>query len=285
MEEKWAKCTENPAYEVSTLGRLRSLSGKINDRKPHATGYMRAYIKNVGIRPVHVLVAKAFIHNDSPQTKTIVNHIDGNRTNNNIDNLEWVTSKENRNKWTVTPVRTINKYKYTNLPGEIWKDVMFEGVSLKASSLGRVETSSGVKTYGGKTADGYLKIYIERGVPRQVHRIVCTAFHGQPASLDLVVNHKDYNRTNNVPTNLEWTTIRENNIHGIKNKSPVKAHNCRSVCQYSPDKSTLIATYDNISAAAKATGANRSAIVQMCRKWRGRTYDTIGGFYWEYDEK
>jgi hypothetical protein len=282
MEEKWAKCIENSEYEVSTLGRFRSLSGRINERKPHPAGYIRVYVRSVGVRPLHTLVAKAFIHNDKPDYKTVVNHIDGNRSNNCVTNLEWVTPRENAQRRTVQPTPVVNDFQFTDLPGEIWRDVSFEGIKLRASTCGRVELKSGTKTFGSASADGYKSVKLNKGLYRRVHRIVCTAFHGQPTSRALVVNHKDFNRSNNVPSNLEWTTSSENCIHGLANKGAVLGHNRRRVCQYTPDKSTLIATHDNMSAAALATGANRCAIVQMCRKWKGRTYNTIGGFYWEY---
>ena len=59
-------------------------------------GYLRARISVNGhpyIRGAHRLVAQAFIPN--PENKSEINHIDGNKTNNDVTNLEWATRKEN----------------------------------------------------------------------------------------------------------------------------------------------------------------------------------------------
>lgn len=54
--------------------------------------------------------------------------------------------------------------------------------------------------------EGYQKSYF-------VHRLVALTFLGEPSSPDLVVNHKDGNRLNNIPDNLEWVTQKENMHH------------------------------------------------------------------------
>ena len=59
-------------------------------------GYLRVYLYKDGKRKhhkVHRLVAHAFIPN--PEHKSQVNHIDGNKKNNSVTNLEWVTDEEN----------------------------------------------------------------------------------------------------------------------------------------------------------------------------------------------
>ena len=85
-------------YEVDTNGVVYSKKGHPLKYSLNPKGYcivlfsVNGKVKGFG---VHQIVAKQFIHNDNPQFKTQVNHIDGDKTNNHIENLEWVTSKEN----------------------------------------------------------------------------------------------------------------------------------------------------------------------------------------------
>ena len=88
-------------YEVSTLGNIRSLNynhtGEIKTLKPytgHESGYL--YITLWGSRQrncrVHIIVAETWIPN--PDNKPTVNHINENKHDNRVENLEWATQTE-----------------------------------------------------------------------------------------------------------------------------------------------------------------------------------------------
>jgi hypothetical protein len=84
---------KNKEYFVSNLGRFKNSFGKImNNYKVNDNGYIRVYIQNKTYA-LHRLVALTFIEN--LETKEQVNHIDGNKLNNAVTNLEWNTCSEN----------------------------------------------------------------------------------------------------------------------------------------------------------------------------------------------
>jgi len=85
-------------YAISNFGRVWSYRKKNNIpkflKKDIRNGYYAVKLGKYGKKmSIHRLVALAFI--DNPENKEYVNHIDGNKLNNHIDNLEWVTAKEN----------------------------------------------------------------------------------------------------------------------------------------------------------------------------------------------
>ena len=81
-------------YTVTRDGEIiNNHSGKRVKPQLNGKGYLRVWI-GTGLKFVHRLVAEKYVPN--PENKPQVNHKDGNKLNNNADNLEWVTNGENR---------------------------------------------------------------------------------------------------------------------------------------------------------------------------------------------
>lgn len=82
-------------YSISKEGKIFSIKKELTLEKTY-DGYLRTalYKNNIKTRfLVHRLVALTFIPN--PKKKTMVNHINGIKTDNRVENLEWVTASEN----------------------------------------------------------------------------------------------------------------------------------------------------------------------------------------------
>lgn len=106
MSEIWKSIEGSPAYMVSTNGRVKNSRGMILKGQHNGKGYRQVVLTGqdgrTRVHSVHRLVAAAFIPN--PENKPCINHIDNQRSNNCVGNLEWCTWKENA-EWTISQGR------------------------------------------------------------------------------------------------------------------------------------------------------------------------------------
>lgn len=112
MQEYWSKIKESDYYEISTLGNIRSLDrvnfsvsnsiyikrGKLLKTHLDKDGYSQITVmfdsKERGLKKIHRLVAEAFIPNI--ENKPQINHKNGIKSDNRVENLEWCTASENQ---------------------------------------------------------------------------------------------------------------------------------------------------------------------------------------------
>ena len=121
-KDEWKEIPGLPGYEISIYGDVYfkgDVSGKLRRKSGICTqhrnklGYMTVNI-NGKIYYVNRLLAITYIEN--PENKKEIDHIDGNPSNNSLDNLRWATHKENLNN-SVSVQREINSH--LGLPSNI----------------------------------------------------------------------------------------------------------------------------------------------------------------------
>ena len=105
MEEKWKTIEGYPNYQVSSLGRVKSLNYRRTKKEKilklikNRNGYLQVNLckgKKKKNMYIHRLVASAFVQNNSI-FNTEINHIDECKTNNCASNIEWSTREHNVN--------------------------------------------------------------------------------------------------------------------------------------------------------------------------------------------
>ncbi len=83
----------------------------------------------------------------------------------------------------------------------------------KYKGFGRKDYVDWYPLRGRKTKKGYLSVSLchqNKKITKNVHRLICSAFHGAPTIKTLQVRHLDGNPSNNQPSNLAWGTQEEN---------------------------------------------------------------------------
>ena len=121
----------NGVYQISNLGRVKSFAKRISTHKTYERilknnfngQYNFVELRNpTKIMTIHRLVALAFILN--PLTKKCVNHKDGNKLNNHVENLEWNTHSENSkhgysNNGRINPLRKLKDNQVLEIKKEL----------------------------------------------------------------------------------------------------------------------------------------------------------------------
>ena len=170
--ENWKDVSGFPGYKVSDAGKLRSVEryvrhsegrqrlvkGRVISTDIDKYGYLKVRLSKEGTRikkSLHRLIAIAFIPNIDK--KPTVNHIDGIKTNNRVENLEWNTYAENNQHAFDNGLKNNN---HSKKPVKITKCDMtleFDSCRLAAKHIGcdfrsvsKVVTGKGNSVYGWK---------------------------------------------------------------------------------------------------------------------------------------
>ena len=165
------------------------------------------------------------------------------------------------------------------MKAEIWKDILgYEGL-YRISNLGNVMSVKRKKLIkSDKRKDGYIQVHLVKNKKMHnclLHRLLAIAFIDNTNNYEFI-NHKDGNKSNNVITNLEWCTKKENILHAYNNGLIKKR---KKVYQYDKNNN-LLNIFESVMKASKETNIDRSHIGACCRK--EKKHKTAGGYIWRY---
>lgn len=166
---------------------------------------------------------------------------------------------------------------------EIWKDICEYEEYYQISNYGRVKSLLTNKILSGdENSLGYKRVVLCTPVKKRffVHRLV--AFHFcNGYSPELVVNHKDGNKQNNIATNLEWVTHSENDMHaeqtGLRRNHYIPAKPKYQIRTFDLITGNTIYIFKNRDDFSKQTGFSKSSIQNMLyRGYFGRGQNKVG---------
>ncbi len=225
-----------PSYEINEFGVVRNSETKyVTTQRMNRSGYLYVQLtdgKKNYVCLVHRLVAETFLPN--PNKLPIVNHIDECSVHNSVDNLEWVSYKENSNHGT----RNERIVRDRKIP-----IICFD------------ESGNTIKRYSSRyDASRDLKISEHSIRVAMKSRNKCKKMYWRVADNNSEINEYD--------ENLKWIeqTIKEKNI--IKTNKVVKRYNSISAID---DTGTILHRFSSIADAADAMNVSNTAIANAIK--------------------
>lgn len=224
----------------------------------------------------HRLLAEYYLNN--PDNLPCVHHKDGNKMNNNLENLKWVSwSENNLSKNKKTSIAGKHDWKQKKFPEEIW--LPYKNTIYMISNYGRVKNTKTNKILKGKiTSNGYREYCLKLNNKKSsitAHKMVAQIFLNKLDDDNLIINHKDGDKLNNYIQNLELVTQKQNNIHKLY---VLENHQYKSVGQYDKENN-LIQTFSTCAAAARYMKVTPQSINKAIHA----NYCSCG-YYWKYIE-
>lgn len=215
----------------------------------------------------HRLVAEAFIEN--PNHYPYVHHLNNNRLDNRIENLQWVSATENNLKKKST--KDHNDYLDYDLSIEEWRT--FRNTTFMVSNLGRVKNAKTNKILKGKITDaGYREYYLSiKGKKKSYfgHKLVWETWGGEEQK---IINHINGNKLDNRLTNLENVSNQENVLKAIYE---TKAFKFKKTACFDKE-GNLVQIFENNADAARHMGIKPASIWAAIKKG----YCSCG-YYWK----
>lgn len=272
-----------PNYFIYDNGDVvNSITGKLLDGSISEGGYKYYRLSKDGIKHMfycHRLVAEHFLNN--PNNLPVVNHKDGNKLNNDVSNLEWVSYSDNilhAHQTGLIHTRRKTEFYDSDLEGERWK-IIPNFSSYSISSCGRVRNDLRNTILHPSLSGGYFKVRLSNnGVVQDffIYRLVYMVFNNMSTIPNgMMIDHIDCNKQNDSLDNLRLITYSENVLacfYEQKHNSSI-----RPVAQYTL-QGEYIASFPSCREAGRKLNLDSSTISKVCR---GKN-KSHGGFVFKF---
>jgi hypothetical protein len=186
--EIWGQHPAHTNYMISSFGKVYSNITKRMKKFTHRKdGYLRVGVENRRQRYVHCLVAETFL--DPPSKDVVqpeVDHVDGDRKNNRLDNLRWLSHAENTKVAVQPNAKAVSQY---SVSGEFiatypnFKNAS-EQTGINHGAIGRATKSTGKRNVGIKaesiTAGGFIWRYGNEPPSKSLLKRVARLYRAEP---------------------------------------------------------------------------------------------------------